>query len=67
MASIQYVTDASGRKKSVLLSVSQYQKLMKELEDLRDALDLDRAEEESEGLVSYDEARKTLQKEGRFR
>ena len=66
MPAIQYITDSNGRKKSVVLSISHYRKLMKELEDLRDARDLDRAEEESEELVSYGEVRKELQKEGRL-
>ena len=66
MPAIQYITDSDGRKKSVVLSISHYRKLMKELEDLRDARDLDSAEEESEELISYDEVRKELQKEGRL-
>ncbi len=66
MPAIQYITDSDGRKKSVVLSISHYRKLMNELEDLRDARDLDRAEEESEELVGYDEVRKELQKEGRL-
>ena len=41
----KYVVDEKGRKTAVVLSIKDYRALMQRLQDLEDALDLDRAVE----------------------
>ena len=49
----KYVVDEKGRKTAVVLSIKDYRALMQRLEDLEDALDLDRAVETAMGLRKY--------------
>ena len=62
----QFVVDTKGRKKSVLLSVAQYEQLLQRLEDLEDALALDEAVQEAKGLRNYAEIRAELKEAGRL-
>ena len=39
----RYLVDEAGRKTGAVLSMKDYRRLMQRLEDLEDALDLDRA------------------------
>ena len=55
----QYVVDARGRKKAVLLPVAKYQRLMEDLHDL--AVIAERREEKP---VSLDDVKKRLRKDG---
>ena len=57
----KYVVDEKGRKTAVLLSIKDYRALMQRLEDLEDALDLDRAVETATGFREYSEIRTELQ------
>ena len=57
----KYVVDEKGRKTAVLLSIKDYRALMQRLEDLEDALDLDRAVETATGFREYSEIRAELQ------
>ena len=55
----QFVVDAKGRKKAVLLSVEQYEKLMEDLHDL--AIVAERREEQP---ISLAELKRRLKKDG---
>jgi len=55
----QFVVDAKGRKKGVLLSVEQYEKLMEDLHDLAVV-----AERREETPISLDELKRRLKKDG---
>jgi PHD/YefM family antitoxin component YafN of YafNO toxin-antitoxin module len=55
----QFVVDARGRKKAVLLSFDQYQKLLEDLHDL--AVVAERREEKS---ISLSELKRRLKKDG---
>ena len=57
----KYVVDEKGRKTAVVLSIKDYRALMQRLEDLEDALDLDRAVEAATGFREYSEIRAGLQ------
>lgn len=55
----QFVVDAKGKKRGVLLSVKHYQKLMEDLHDLAII-----AERRNEKPVSLQEMKRRLQKDG---
>jgi PHD/YefM family antitoxin component YafN of YafNO toxin-antitoxin module len=55
----QFVVDSKGRKKGVLLSVEQYEKLMEDLHDLAVV-----AERREETPISLDELKRRLKKDG---
>ena len=57
----KYVVNEKGRKTAVVLSIKDYRALMQRLEDLEDALDLDRAVETATGFREYSEIRAELQ------
>ena len=57
----KYVVDKKGRKTAIVLSIKDYRALMQRLEDLEDALDLDRAVESATGFRPYSEIRAELQ------
>lgn len=57
----KYVVDEKGRKTAVVLSIKDYCALMQRLEDLEDALDLDRAVEAATDFRKYSEIRSELQ------
>jgi hypothetical protein len=57
--STQFVVDAKGRKKGVLLSVKQYQKLLEDLHDLAVV-----AERRAEKPISLKEMKHRLKKDG---
>lgn len=55
----QFVIDARGKKKGVLLSVKQYQKLMEDLHDLAIV-----AERRREKPVPLDDLKRRLKRDG---
>jgi hypothetical protein len=55
----QFVVDAKGRKKAVLLSFEQYQKLLEDLHDLAVV-----AERRKEKVISLPELKRRLKKDG---
>jgi PHD/YefM family antitoxin component YafN of YafNO toxin-antitoxin module len=55
----QFVIDAKGNKKGVLLSVKQYQKLMEDLHDLAIV-----AERRQEKRVPLDDLKRRLKRDG---
>jgi len=56
----RFITDRNGVKKAVVLTVSEYQKLLQVIEDMKDALDLARAVKTDRQFRPYDEIRKEL-------
>ncbi len=58
----QYLVDEKGRKKSVFLNIKEYRELLRRLEDLEDALELDEAVRTAEGFKDYQEVRGELEK-----
>ena len=53
LKNIEYVTDNKGNKKCVLLSVSDFEKLQEEIEDLEDALELEKARKSATGFKKW--------------
>lgn len=62
----KYVVDEKGRKTATVLSMKDYRALMQRLQDLEDALDLDRAVETATSFREYAEIRAELKKEGKL-
>jgi hypothetical protein len=61
----KYLVDKQGRKKAVLLNIKEYSNLLKRVEELEDALDLDEAACSNQEFKNYSEIREGLIKEGR--
>ena len=55
----QYVVDSRGRKKGVLLSIEQYERLLEDLHDLAVV-----AERRDEKTISLEELKRRLKKDG---
>ena len=62
----KFVVSPAGRKEAVLLGVAQYRRLLRKIEDLEDALALDRAEQTSTKLISYSSVRQRLKRAGKL-
>jgi len=62
----QFVVGPDGRKRAVLLEVKQYRRLLRRIEDLEDALALDRAERTCKKLLSYSAVRERLKRAGKL-
>ena len=56
----RYLIDEAGRKTGALLSMKDYRRLMQRLEDMEDALDLDRAVRTATGFREYETIRDEL-------
>ncbi len=61
-----YIITENGKKKYVILGISQYRKLLEKIEDLEDALDLEKAIKEAKSFRNYDEIRKELRSKGKI-
>jgi hypothetical protein len=55
----EYITDEKGKKKSVILSISDFQELIEDIEDLAVI-----AERRNEQTISHEEIIKELKKDG---
>jgi hypothetical protein len=62
----QVAVRKSGRNDVLLIRRSHYRRLLRRIEDLEDALTLDRAENNSKSLVDYAEIRKRLKQVGKL-
>jgi len=62
----QFLLDSKGQKKSVLLTVAYYERLLRHLEDLEDALALDEAVRTAKRFRNYADVRTELRKAGRL-
>lgn len=65
-ASVQYIVDGDGKKTAVVLPVEAFDRLVEHLEDLEDALALDKARAEAEDFLAYEEIRRELKEEDRI-
>ena len=61
----RYIVDGKGRKKSVVLDMREYRRLLERLEELEDTLDLDEAVRSAHTFVGYEAFRKELKQEER--
>jgi hypothetical protein len=55
----QYVTDSRGRKKAVILSIKQYERMQQDLHDMAVV-----AERREERTISLDEMKRRLRRDG---
>ena len=62
----EYVVDGKGHKKSVVLPIKSYQKLLAYLEDLEDAVDLKKAKYSAKSFIDFDHFAKRLKSQGRI-
>jgi hypothetical protein len=62
----KYLVDGLGRKKAVLLNIGEYSRLLKRVEELEDALDLDKAVCGPHEFMDYSKIREGLVKEGKL-
>ena len=62
----KFVIGTSGRREAVLLDMSQYRRMLQKIEDLQDALALDRSERTSRKLVPYEDVRRRLKRAGKL-
>jgi hypothetical protein len=62
----KYLVDKQGKKKAVVLDIKEYSRLLKRVEELEDALDLDKAVRGPQEFKDYREIRKELVKEGKL-
>jgi len=60
----QYVVDEKGDRRSVVLSIEEFEELMEVIEDLNDAAALDSAVEQSTGLRDLDDVVAGLKHDG---
>jgi hypothetical protein len=50
---VEYLTDTRGRKKGVLLPVAAFDRIREEIEDLEDALALEKARKNATGFKKW--------------
>jgi len=62
----RFVVSAAGRREAVLLGVGEYRRLLARIEDLEDAMALDRAERTSKKLIPYERVRARLMRAGKL-
>ena len=62
----KFIVDEKGKRKSVVLNLRDYLRLIEHLEDLEDALELDRTEREAKSFRDYKEIRVELIHEGKL-
>ncbi len=60
----RYLTDSKGHKRAVVLDLREYRELVKRLEELEDALDLDEAVRTAKGFRYHQTIRKELEAKG---
>ena len=59
----EFLVDKNGQTKAVVLGLSEYNKLLKFIEDLEDSLDLKHAVETNTGFTSHNELLSHLRKQ----
>ena len=53
LKNIDYVTDKKGQKKSVVLKVTDFERMQDEIENLEDALELEKARKDATGFKKW--------------
>lgn len=56
----KYIINAKGRRTAVILPIEEFESMVQEIQDLRDAQYVDKAEASAEGFVKLDELRRDL-------
>ena len=56
----KYIVNAKGRRTAVILTIDEFEAIMQENQDLRDAQYVDKAEASAEGFVGLNELRRDL-------
>ncbi len=64
LQNIQFVVDAGGDKKAVLLDYSLWEELLTQLEDLEDAEEIRRLREAEEEVIPWEQAKGELRAQG---
>ena len=59
----KYIVDSKGRRSAVVIPIEEFEAMMREIEDLRDAQFVDEAEASAEGFVEIGELRRSLGRE----
>jgi len=62
----KFLISSNGRKEAVLLRVEEYKRLIERIEDLEDAITLERAERTSKKMVPYADVRERLKRLGKL-
>jgi hypothetical protein len=57
----QYITDATGKKVSVILPIRDYEKILEELEELEDIKAYDRAKARKSEPIPFEQAVKEIE------
>lgn len=63
----EYLVDQKGKKRSVVLPIRNYVKLMEHLEDMEDALDLKKAKKNAKDFIDFEQFTSKLKEQGRIR
>jgi hypothetical protein len=53
LKNLDYVTDKQGKKKSVVLTVTDYSRMRENIEDLEDALELEKSRKNATGFKTW--------------
>lgn len=53
LKNIDYLTDEKGKKKNVVLTVTDFERIQEEIEDLEDALELEKARKNATGFKRW--------------
>ncbi len=61
---VEFVVDASGNKKAVLLDFKAWEELLTELEDIEDTREIQRLREAGEEAIPWEQAKRELRAEG---
>lgn len=61
----EYVVDAQANRKAVLLSVSEWEQVVEELDELDDIRSFDEAKSGPQGRIPFDQAVREIQEEYR--
>ncbi len=59
-----FVVNEKGKRESVVLGIREYERLLKQIEDLQDALELDEAVQRAKSFRDYTAIRAELRKSG---
>ena len=61
LKNIDYLTDEKGQKKSVVLKVTDFMRIQEEIEDLEDALELEKSRKEASGFKRWKDFLKEIE------
>jgi hypothetical protein len=61
LKNVEYITDGKGNKKGVLLPFSDFDKLKEDIEDLQDALAIEKARKEATGFKKWNDFLKEIE------